>query len=129
MPLYEYGCDACGHTLEIQQKLADAPLTTCPACGKDGIQKLISATAFVLKGGGWYKDGYSSKAGDKPARTENDRGDRLEKAISDDKKKTASSGESASSSGTSEGSAGSGTPAAAPSAPASTGAGKPDKAA
>lgn len=86
MPLYEYGCEACGHRLEVQQKLAEAPLKTCPTCGKDALERLISATSFVLKGGGWYKDGYS---GSGPKRTENQRGDRLEKAIGEDKKKTA----------------------------------------
>jgi putative FmdB family regulatory protein len=60
MPLYEYECQACGHRLEAQQKLADAPLTKCPECGKEQLQKLISATSFTLKGGGWYKDLYSS---------------------------------------------------------------------
>ena len=60
MPLYEYECQACGHHLEEQQRLADAPLVTCPACAKDQLQKVISATAFHLKGGGWYKDLYSS---------------------------------------------------------------------
>jgi len=87
MPLYEYGCTACGHRLEEQQKLADPPLSTCPVCGKPALEKLISATSFVLKGGGWYKDGYGSSK-DKP-RSENQRTDRLEKAISDDSKKAA----------------------------------------
>ncbi|MSP61773.1 MAG: zinc ribbon domain-containing protein [Myxococcales bacterium] len=88
MPTYEYGCEGCGHRLEILQKLADAPLKTCPECGKDLLEKLISPTAFVLKGGGWYKDGYSGNDPKKPPRTENQRGDRVEKAIADDKKKT-----------------------------------------
>jgi len=60
MPLYEYECQACHHRLEVQQRLADAPLVKCPSCGKDQLEKVISATAFVLKGGGWYKDLYSS---------------------------------------------------------------------
>jgi putative FmdB family regulatory protein len=60
MPLYEYECEACGHRLEAQQKLADAPLTKCPHCGKKKLQKLISHTSFTLKGGGWYKDLYAS---------------------------------------------------------------------
>lgn len=60
MPLYEYECQACKHHLEEQQRLADAALITCPQCGKDQLQKVISATAFHLKGGGWYKDLYSS---------------------------------------------------------------------
>jgi putative FmdB family regulatory protein len=99
MPIYEYGCEGCGERLEVQQKLADAPLKTCPACGKDLLEKLISPTAFVLKGSGWYKDGYSG--GDKPARTEKQVTDRLQKAVDDDKKKTAAAATSDSSSTTS----------------------------
>src|SRR4051812_20030201 len=91
MPLYEYGCESCGHQLEVQQKIADAPLKTCPVCGKDALQKLISSTAFVLKGSGWYKDGYSSSSKE-PKRTENQRTDRLQKAIDDDKKKPSGGG-------------------------------------
>lgn len=30
MPIYEYRCEACGHTLERMQKVSDAPLTDCP---------------------------------------------------------------------------------------------------
>lgn len=86
MPLYEYGCDACGHTLEIQQKLSEQPLRTCPSCGKDELHKIISATSFVLKGGGWYKDGYGSVKN--PPRTEKQVNDRLTKAINEDKAKT-----------------------------------------
>jgi putative FmdB family regulatory protein len=104
MPIYEYGCDACGHQLEVTQKIVEAPLKTCPSCGKDELHRLISATAFVLKGGGWYKDGYGSSAG---KRTENQRIDRLEKAIGDDKKKSESSGGSSSSGSSDSGSSGS----------------------
>jgi putative FmdB family regulatory protein len=60
MPLYEYECQSCKHHVEAQQKMADTPLKTCPHCGKDELQRIISATAFHLKGGGWYKDLYSS---------------------------------------------------------------------
>jgi len=55
MPIYEYQCTECGHTLEKMQKLSDAPLTECPACGKPALTKLISAAGFRLKGGGWYE--------------------------------------------------------------------------
>lgn len=55
MPIYEYVCKDCGHQLEAIQKISDAPLTACPACGKDGLQKQISAAGFRLKGGGWYE--------------------------------------------------------------------------
>lgn len=59
MPMYEYGCTQCGKKTEIIQKFSDAPLTLCPACGGP-VDRLISASGFVLKGGGWYKDGYTS---------------------------------------------------------------------
>jgi putative FmdB family regulatory protein len=55
MPIYEYRCEACGHALEAMQKLSDAPLTECPACGRPNLKKLISAAGFRLKGGGWYE--------------------------------------------------------------------------
>ena len=55
MPFYEYRCDACGHELEQMQKISDAPLTDCPACGQPALRKLISAAGFRLKGGGWYE--------------------------------------------------------------------------
>lgn len=55
MPIYEYRCDDCGHELEKMQKISDAPLTDCPACGKPALKKLISAAGFRLKGGGWYE--------------------------------------------------------------------------
>ena len=59
MPVYEYECPACDKVFEVQQKITDAPLSECPDCGGT-VKKLISQSAFHLKGGGWYKDGYSS---------------------------------------------------------------------
>jgi len=55
MPIYEYRCQACGHELEKLQKLSDAPLVDCPACGQAALTKLVSAAGFRLKGGGWYE--------------------------------------------------------------------------
>ena len=66
MPIYEYRCSACGHKLESLQKLADAPLVTCPACGKDSLTKLLSAAGFQLKGSGWYATDFKG-SGSKPA--------------------------------------------------------------
>ena len=59
MPVYEYECKACEKVFEVQQKMADAPLTQCPECS-GSITKLMSMSSFQLKGGGWYADGYSS---------------------------------------------------------------------
>jgi len=55
MPIYEYQCEACGHQLEALQKISDAALTDCPACGQSALRKRISAVGFRLKGGGWYE--------------------------------------------------------------------------
>ncbi len=66
MPIYEYRCSACGHKLESLQKLADAPLVTCPACEKDTLTKLLSAAGFQLKGSGWYATDFKG-SGSKPA--------------------------------------------------------------
>jgi putative FmdB family regulatory protein len=60
MPIYEYACGACGHKFEEWQKMSDPPVRTCPQCKKKKVEKLISQTAFQLKGGGWYSDLYSS---------------------------------------------------------------------
>ena len=70
MPIYEYCCRECGHSLEAIQKLADAPLTDCPACSRPTLKKQVSAPSFRLSGGGWYETDF--KTGDKkilPART------------------------------------------------------------
>jgi putative FmdB family regulatory protein len=59
MPIYEYQCDKCGHEFEREQRMADSPVKTCPRCKARRVTKLISRSSFVLKGGGWYADGYS----------------------------------------------------------------------
>jgi putative FmdB family regulatory protein len=60
MPIYEYACGACGHHFEEWQKMSDPPVRTCPKCKAKKVEKLISATTFTLKGGGWYSDLYGS---------------------------------------------------------------------
>lgn len=69
MPIYEYACDACDHRLDALQKMSDAPLVDCPACGEPRLQRLLSAPRFRLKGQGWYetdfkKDKQRNIAGD-----------------------------------------------------------------
>ena len=55
MPIYEYACRKCKHTLDVLQKMSDEPLVECPACGKPALRRLISAPRFRLKGAGWYE--------------------------------------------------------------------------
>jgi len=59
MPIYEYQCTTCGRVVEKWQKIADAPLTTCPECG-GMLTKIVSSCAFHLKGGGWYVTDYGA---------------------------------------------------------------------
>ncbi len=54
MPIYAYRCAACGHQDEHMQKMADAPLTECPACKAASYEKQLTAAGFQLKGSGWY---------------------------------------------------------------------------
>ena len=60
MPIYEYQCTKCEHKLEALQKMSEKPLRDCPACGKSGLNKLISAASFRLKGGGWYETDFKT---------------------------------------------------------------------
>ena len=62
MPIYEYSCPKCGH-FELVQKISDKPVLAKPDCGEKSCPRaatrLISASAFHLKGSGWYKTDYS----------------------------------------------------------------------
>ena len=60
MPFYEYQCQACASHHEELQKMSDAPLKKCPACGKAKLKRLISAPVFRLKGGGWYETDFKT---------------------------------------------------------------------
>ncbi|MGH8705016.1 MAG: FmdB family zinc ribbon protein [Burkholderiales bacterium] len=54
MPIYEYRCPDCGLQNEYLQKVSEPPMTVCPSCGKESLQKLLSHAGFQLKGSGWY---------------------------------------------------------------------------
>lgn len=65
MPIYEYDCEKCKKRHELTQKMADAPLETCPDCGGK-VNKIISMTSFQLKGTGWYATDYKKGNSPKP---------------------------------------------------------------
>jgi putative FmdB family regulatory protein len=60
MPIYEYACEKCEDEFEAEQRITDGPIKSCPRCKSKKVKRLISRTSFVLKGGGWYSDLYSS---------------------------------------------------------------------
>lgn len=60
MPIYEYLCGACAHTLDALQKLSEDPLVYCPQCGAAALKRQMSAPSFRLKGGGWYETDFKN---------------------------------------------------------------------
>ena len=63
MPLYNYQCNTCQEVFEELENFDSPQIKNCPKCAKEGKKKtakrLLSSISFVLKGRGWYKDGYS----------------------------------------------------------------------
>ena len=66
MPIYEYRCEKCGKTFEVLQRFSDDPLKVHEGCG-GAVEKLISQSAFQLKGSGWYATDYAKSSGVNPA--------------------------------------------------------------
>jgi len=60
MPTYDYQCQKCGHEFERVQRITEDPIKTCPECKSKKAKRLLSAPNFILKGGGWYADGYGN---------------------------------------------------------------------
>ncbi len=66
MPIYAYACSACGLHTDVMQKISDAPLTICSACGKACLIKQLTAPSFQLKGGGYYATDFKTGSQIKP---------------------------------------------------------------
>jgi putative FmdB family regulatory protein len=60
MPIYEYQCKACDHHLEVLQRMSDKPMVDCPQCEQAELKKCLSASAFRLKGDGWYETDFKT---------------------------------------------------------------------
>ncbi len=61
MPIYVYRCQACGHKMDVLQKMSATPLTKCPACEEEKLKKQMTSAAFHLKGTGWYETDFKNK--------------------------------------------------------------------
>lgn len=70
MPIYEYQCRLCQHSLDTLQKMSDAPLLDCPECHQPGLERMVSAAGFQLKGQGWYVTDFKDKAKTSAAQAE-----------------------------------------------------------
>jgi len=63
MPIYEYRCNECHQLFEEWQKDFKERDVNCPICG-GASSRLISNSAFVLKGSGWYVTDYCKRNAD-----------------------------------------------------------------
>ena len=54
MPTYEYECTSCGKSFEAFQSMSDAPLSSCPSCGKKVRRRINGGTGVIFKGSGFY---------------------------------------------------------------------------
>lgn len=63
MPIYEYECEKCGSVVEVMHSVNGDGPKACetPKC-KGVPHRKISASGFILKGGGWYTSEYPSEA-------------------------------------------------------------------
>jgi len=86
MPTYSYACDACGGSFELEQRISEDPIKKCTLCGKPQAKRQIVSGNFILKGGGWYSDGYGSSRSkeSKPEKKEAkvDKSDKVDKVDS-----------------------------------------------
>jgi putative FmdB family regulatory protein len=74
MPTYDYICTKCSHAWELEQRIIEDPVRKCPKCGANTAKRQISSGAgFILKGGGWYADGYGSKKSSSDASKSDDK--------------------------------------------------------
>jgi putative FmdB family regulatory protein len=103
MPIYEYSCKKCGN-FEVMQGIKEDPLKKCPTCNAK-VTKMISRSAFHLKGSGWYMTDYG-KNGSSGASSESKAGETKSSTSETKESKSASdSSDSSSSSTTKESSA------------------------
>jgi putative FmdB family regulatory protein len=73
VPTYEYQCGKCQRVFEVRQRISEPALTTCEKCGGE-VRRLLSATPFILKGGGWYVTDYPSESRKKAVESEKSAG-------------------------------------------------------
>ncbi len=103
MPTYDYECDACGHEMELFQRISEDPLKKCPECKKNKLRRLFgTGAAIVFKGSGFYETDYRSDSYKKGAEKAKDsksdsKSDKSDKSSSDSKTKSESKSDSGSS--------------------------------
>lgn len=63
MPIYDYTCGTCGHTVEVIHGIHEGGPRFCPSCGvQGGMKKAFNAPTIHFKGSGWAKKDRSATA-------------------------------------------------------------------
>jgi putative FmdB family regulatory protein len=61
MPTYVYECSSCNTQFEVEQRITENALDTCP-CGSSGtVKRLIQPIAVLFKGSGFHINDYAPK--------------------------------------------------------------------
>lgn len=60
MPTYNYQCKSCDYTFEVFHSIFSTEQYACPECGTQNAKKLLSASAIIYKGSGFYTTDYCS---------------------------------------------------------------------
>ena len=80
MPLYDYACTKCSHTLEVRHGFDETYTQACARCGA-AMRRVFNAAPILFKGSGFYvtdsrKPGSASKPAEKaPGKPAESKGD------------------------------------------------------
>lgn len=69
MPIYSYRCCNCGFEKDYLQKISDQPITECPQCKQQTMEKQLTVPGFKLNGTGWAATDFNSGHKAMPAST------------------------------------------------------------
>jgi putative FmdB family regulatory protein len=63
MPVYTYRCQDCGFEFTQMQTFSDRPLTGCPECHTNTMERVLQLSTVIFKGSGWYSTDQRSSSG------------------------------------------------------------------
>ena len=61
MPIYEYACKSCDHSMDALQKIERRPAHDCPACGEPALKRLDFGAALPPEGQGLVRDRFQDR--------------------------------------------------------------------